>query len=511
MPKPPRPTPTTTNRPSFPLALDRVAIALMITLSILIGLLVWGGERSSARVRDFSWQGKQVGADDTAFILTFSRPMDHASVESNLRLDPPLPGKTSWAGRRMAYTLTMPAPYGTAFQVQLQGARDRFSKTAVSTMRPFKGEFRTRDRAFVYIGVDGEEEGRLILFNFSDQKKQILTPQNLVVMEFQPYPLGDRILFAATQRTAQPQGLLEQQLYTVTTGLQFNVPEQLDQQQTVKPASSPAVAAGRVELVLDSNTYQNLKFDLSNDGNIIVVQRVNRNDPADFGPWLLKAGATPQPLKGEPGGDFLITPDSTSLAISQGQGLAIVPLQPNAKPLDFLSKFGRVLNFSQDGALAAMVKFNTDRTRSLYIVNNQGIEKELFRIPGSILSAQFDATKQFLYCILTELKTDNDLYREEPYLAVIDLDTGKKTPLVLLPDQRDVQISLAPDGLGILFDQTTRSQKVDATTKEPLRDSSGKAIADSRLWLLPIDPSNPTANPQPEPLPLAGLRPRWLP
>jgi hypothetical protein len=496
----------------FPLALDRVAIALMVTLSIVIGVLLWGGERASAHVRSFSWQDRHVGAEDMAFILNFSRPMDYASVESNLKINPPLSGKVSWAGRRMAYTLPMPAPYGTEFELRLEGARDRFSGGKGASFQPFVGRFRTRDRAFAYIGVEGEEEGRLMLYNLTRQEKLALTPKDLVVMEFEPYPLGDRILFAATQRTAQPQSLLEQQLFTVTTGIQIQPPEQITPQASeasvVLPKPEPA---GKVELVLDSSTHQNLKFDLSADGQVIVVQRVNRNDPADFGPWIVRQGAPPTPLKGEPGGDFLITPDSNSLAIAQGQGLAILPLEPDAKPLDFLPKFGMVLSFSRDGSLATMIKFNTDRTRSLFLVSNQGTQKELLRTTGSILNTQFDPTKQFLYCLLTELKTDNDLYREEPYLAVIDLKTSKLSPLILLPDQRDVQISLSPDGLAVLFDQTIRATTANETTKEPLRDSSGKAIANSRLWLLPINPAAPTTHPTPESLPLSGLRPRWLP
>jgi hypothetical protein len=41
-------------------------------------------------------------------------------------------------------------------------------------------------------------------------------------MDFKPYPDGDRILFSASDRKRQEQGLLAQQLYTVTTGLAFN-------------------------------------------------------------------------------------------------------------------------------------------------------------------------------------------------------------------------------------------------------------------------------------------------
>jgi hypothetical protein len=74
------PTPTRqTSKPSrtpFPLAIDRVAIALILALSLVIAVLLWSGERVSAQVRTFTWQDKQIGAEDTAFILNFSRPME---------------------------------------------------------------------------------------------------------------------------------------------------------------------------------------------------------------------------------------------------------------------------------------------------------------------------------------------------------------------------------------------------------------------------------------------------
>jgi hypothetical protein len=158
-----------------------------------------------------------------------------------------------------------------------------------------------------------------------------------------------------------------------------------------------------------------------------------------------------------------------------------------------------------------MVKFNTDNTRSLFLVSNQGTQKELLRTTGSILSTRFDPTKQTLYCLLTELLTGGDIYREQPYLAAIDLKTAKLRRLVMLPDQQDVQVSLSPDGLALLFDQTIQAEQSSAAAAGQLRDNTGKAIADSRLWLLPLDPANPAAKLQPESLPLPGLRPLWLP
>lgn len=504
------------NARKFLQPLDRTAILLMLVLFLVIGGFLLKGDRTAAKVRDFSWQGRQVGAEDNAFILSFSRPMDHASVEQNLKIAPPLPGKFSWAGRRMAYTLDRPAPYGETFEVTLEKARDRFSaaEDARTQLRPFTGQFQTRARAFVYLGVQGEDAGRLILANLSQQQKKVLTPANLVVMDFKPYTAGDRILFSATERSTQSKGVLDQQLYTVTTGIRSQEPatsllggvEQLTKPRTDQPA-------GTVELVLDSKEYQNLKFDLSPDGETIAVQRVKRNDPGDYGLWIIKGNQAPQKVNADPGGNFLIAPDSRSLAMSQGQGMAILPLATEAETLDFLPKFGMVLSFAKDGSAAAMVKFNvspTNPTRSLFLVTNQGVEKEVLKTDGSILDAAFDPTKQTLYCLYTK-RLPGEVYTEEPYVAAIQLEKATLTDLMRLPIQRDIQISLAPDGLGLLFDQVVSGDQANANGA--IRSKEGKVITNSQLWFLPLlqdDQGNAVAS-DPQPLELPGLRPRWMP
>jgi len=192
-----------------------------VGLSLITVLLLWGGDRTAPRVRDFSWQDQTIGAEDMAFILTFNHPMDQTSVVDNLQIDPPLPGKVSWAGRRMAYTLAQPAPYGSLFQLRLTGSRERFASLSgeYTSLEPFVGYFQTRDRAFTYISTTKETEGQLVLYNLTRQEERILTPKNLVVLDFQAYPQGDRLLFSAASREAYRQGHLDTQLYTVTTGL----------------------------------------------------------------------------------------------------------------------------------------------------------------------------------------------------------------------------------------------------------------------------------------------------
>jgi len=491
----------------FSQPLDRAAITLILGLSLVIALLLLSGDRTTPQVRHFSWQHKQVGAADRAFTLTFNRLMVQSSVERNLQIQPPLPGKISWAGRRLAYTLTDPVAYGTAFQLQLRNAESEDS--ASREIEPFTGRFRSRDRAFVYLGTSGKEAGRLVLVNLTRNRKTILTPKDLTVAEFKAYPERDRILFSASQRREQSAPGLDLQLYTVTTGIHLKPPTETPR------ASQPA---GHLEKILDDPDYELLGFDLAPDGQTVVLQRGDRRNleqPAAL--WVLESDGSLKPLEGQTGGSFLITPDSQSLVIAQGQGLSVLPLEPEQadQPLDFLPQYGTVLSFSRDGAAAALIKYNPDYTRSLFWVTNQGVQKELLRTTGSILDAAFDPRQQRLYCLLTRLLPGaaETEYNEEPYLAAIALETGELAPLLKLPGQRDPQISLAPDGSSLLLDQT---QTTDQPTANPLLTNQGEPILTSRLWLLPlpVGEENPDLGSkalQPQALPFAGYRPLWLP
>ncbi len=514
--------------------LDRLAIVVMAGLALAIGLLIFFCYHAVARVREFTWQDRQVGAEDRAFVITFSRPMDPASVEENLSLDPPLPGRISWAGRRMAYTFNHPIPYGQSFKVSLLEAKDRFSADLdqpITRFAPFEANFQTRDRAFLYIGVEGDEANRLVLADLQRQERTILTPRHLSVIHFIPYPLGDKVLFSASD-TSNGGGLLSQKIYTVTTGIHPHPPDDLMTggpslwQRLWSRPSAPA-ESGELELILDDNDYQNLKFDLSPDGQTIVVQRVNQQNPADFGPWVIRQGQTPKPLDTDPGGDFLIAPDSQSLVLLQGEGTAIIDLEQQAQtgpsqPLDFLPDYGRVFDLAPDGSAAAMVNYNqNDPERrfmeSLFLVTNYGQEEELLQVSGAILDAQFDSAIQFLYVLASEVTVDTDnreaiaseSYTEQPMLLAINLEAMAMSKLLLLPQQQRIHMSLAPDGLSLLLDL---DGQVDTDMLQP-SDGGDRAS----IWHIPLfadpeerDTSTPTAI-DPEPFPFHGLQATWLP
>ncbi|MGB3294303.1 MAG: hypothetical protein WBB01_15055 [Phormidesmis sp.] len=504
--------------------LDRVASTAIIVLGLIITVMLLLGARALPQVRTFSWQDRIVTADDVAFLMTFTQPVDHKSVEDSLKIDPALGGKFSWGGRRMAYTLDLPVPYGESYRVTLPAAK---TLNAQRGFEPFASTFRTRDRAFAYIGAEGEEQGRLILFNLTRKEKTLLTPADQRILDFKPYPERDRILFSAVSTQAEAGGLALAQLYTVSTGLAAPDPASSWQfwQRQPKPA-----AAGTIQLILDNKDYQNLKFDLSPNGQLIVVQRVNQQKPADFGPWVLTDDSPPRKLKTEPGGDFRIAPDSLSLLLQQGEGTAVISLQENITAaqadelLDFLPEYGLTLDIASDGSAAALVNFNQDDpdkqfTQSLFWLSNQGEEKLLLQTDGAVLDAQFDENNEILYCLVNRLVAEGEVipgedederqYQVAPYLTAINIETGQAQKLLEMPPQPEITVSLSPDGLAILFDE--------ALVIEPSVTDTDFSGATARLWLLPLFSTveeRLSAQPAalvPAELELTGRQPIWLP
>jgi hypothetical protein len=478
------------------LPLDRIAMIIMAGLAFVTMLLLWSGDRTLPQVREFNWQNQTISGQDTAFTLTFNRSMDRSTVEKQLKIQPPLPGKVSWAGSRMAYTLAQPAPYGNRYQVSLAGAREALSKTQGKEIVPFQSQFRTPDRMFAYISSDAADRGRIIIYNFKTRKQIVLTPANLVVTDFKVDNHSQKIIFTAadkqTLQNRQP-AIASQQVYSVSTGV---VP---------RDSNVQFIPPGQLELILDSREYQNVKFDLAPDGTKIVVQRVSRTKPGDFALWVIALDKSVPPAKLKQSGDFVITPDSSEVAAAVGQGVSIFPLIPNqGSNLEFLPKFGSVLSFAQDGTAAAMVEYNSDFTKSLFVVNNQGIDQQIFKTNGSIWDARFSPSKDLIYCLATELKTKGESSQEEPYLTAIDLKTQKIVMMILLPIQQGIQMSLSPDGLAVMFDQVDGGE----STNQILQGESSGI-----LWVLPIPPNirELTTPVKAERLPLSGWHPRWLP
>lgn len=479
---------------------DLIILAAILILSLSIALVLGKGDPAVLRVTDFSWQNQIIGVKDRWFSLTFNRPVNRESIKNNLAIEPPLPGKVSWAGRNLVYTLTELPIYGNNYRIFISGANNRYSN---ATRNSFVARFKSRDRAFVYLGTEEKERGQLVLVNITQKNKTALTPYDLIVTNFEIYPNSDKILFSAFERGNWDKGIDRQQLYTVTSGLNF-------QSLKAKAKQLP----GRIQRVLDAKDYQNLKFDLSENGKTIVVNRVNRNNPSDAGLWVLPEGERPRPL-GIPANNFIIAPNGNTVAVSQRRGIATIPLNSEAGSPKFLPGYESIIDFTQDGSQQLLVKDNADYTRSLVLLNQEGVAKELFSSLSPVINCQIEPReKKILYCLRIGLvERGKQQYREEAFLAAIDLETTKEVPIIVLPNYQNVQMSMSPDGVALLFDQIVTGLP---NAKTDLMTDRGEAVINGRLWLLTlpelatIQAGNEPPKVLPEELNL-GYKPRWIP
>lgn len=474
---------------------DRLVLATILALIAAISSILIQGNQVPTRGENFSWQGRKIGVRDNYFTLSFNRPIDRSDIETSLVIDPPLPGKISWAGDRLTYTLTELPIYGKKYQVKLPIAQGE----------DLIGEFYSHDRAFAYIGVNQEERGRLIVCNIiqgpnnvTELKKTILTPGDLVVTDFQIYPRGERILFSAFDRSDLGRDTPKQQLYTITTGLNHDEHGQ-------------NLPSGRIEKFLDAKTYQNLRFNLSDNGKTLIVQRINHGNPGDASLWVISDDGQSRPL-GMQGDNFLLSPDGKKAVVSQTGGVAVIPLDVQGGKPQFLPTYEKILAFSRDGRQKLMVKSEPDNQRSLFLLDDRGESRLLLRTANPIISCEFEPRQEkTLYCLKSDLVMGSDgKVKEEPFLGIIELKTGKMTPLLALPNYRDVQMSMSPDGVALLFDQLAT---VPFGVGNDLVTGEGSSIADGRLWLLPLpDQFSPNSIPKILPQELnAGFKPRWLP
>ncbi|NEO25761.1 MAG: hypothetical protein F6K03_02390 [Kamptonema sp. SIO4C4] len=375
----------------------------------------------------------------------------------------------------------------------LQGAENtpKSSRQTPKTMQAFTSNIATRDRAFAYLGIEGEESGRLLLYNITEAQKIPLTPPDLVVTQFEPYPEGDRILFSAYDVNQEAD---RQKLYTVTTGFNY------------QPDTTPQ-PYGRIQRVLDAQNYQNFQFDLSTDGNLIVIQRANRDNQEDTGLWLIPQDGTPRSL-GIQANTFKITPNSQNLAVTQPRGVSIIPLTPQGQQWEFFPDYEQIVAFSQQNSQRMiLLKENNDVTRSLFVINQQGEDRELLTIRGTLLDCAFEPRKaELLYCLQIET-LDRNQSNATPFLTLINTQNGNNFALVELTNDPDVRMSMSPDGRNLLFDQVMLDNPESSSERNNSSASGG-------VWLLPLpdfvnDQENAELIPPEEVT--NGLDPKWIP
>jgi hypothetical protein len=425
--------------------LDLIAIPVILCLGVIISILLILDNPNFPQVVNFSWENKQIGIQDNSFTLDFNRLMDQETVEKNIDIEPPLSGNFSWQGRQLTYTLTENPIYGKEYTLRLNSAKELDLSGKGKEIEPFTKKFHSRDLILAYIGLeDGnlpqgdikEEKGKLIFYNATQNTTEILTPQDLWVVNFAVYPQGDKVVVSAFDPT---EGFNQQKLYTVTTGLNFQDKNSLN-------------PLGKIRPLLDNQDYENIKFKLSKNGKTLIVERKNRVNPKDHSLWMIFEDQPPKPL-GILGKDFEISPDGNTLALSLPEGISFQPLNSGGKD-GFYSGYSQFLAFSADGSQSLMEKVNPNYTRSLMLIDKEGKEKELAVSLTPLIDCQFEPRKgEIIYCAKTDILQKDGIYTERPILAMMKISELKFIPLISLPNDPNFTMSFSADGLFLVFDQ----------------------------------------------------------
>jgi len=464
-----------------------------LAVGVILFLL---GNHTAPYVRHFNWQQQRVGSQELQMVLTFNRPMDADSVAANLEIQPPLPGRMRKLGRRFFWTLTEPAPYGQTYRVRLQAAVDERGQPMA---RPFEGEFRTPDRQLLGIGTEADQRGRLLLFNLETGSTTLLTPAGLKVTQMQPSADGRFVYYFATASTIQQQDLYRLDLEDLSS-----------------------------RLLLDHQGYQNLRFQVSPTGELVVAERIPlQRDPlapVQTELWIQKRSRDPferLDLDTALGGDFFISPDESSLLISQGQGVGIVPLQPRAAAESFLAQFGQTLAIRPDGAFGALLRFNPDYTRSLFIVSNTGTSEEIWVTEGSVTKGAFSPRAPVFYGLVSEAEFVGEgalaslAYTESPRLLAVVFGSGGAAPA-----GKTVEVGRADYPFELDFSLSPDGRLLAYTLLEPLQEEipdpwapfsrTGQAIRSGQVWLVDLQDGLPIPNSRRR-LPLSSSALAWIP
>ncbi|MEJ2011082.1 MAG: Ig-like domain-containing protein [Anaerolineales bacterium] len=107
--------------------LARIPPLLLVVIGFILGLALAGALLAPRALAIKPEDGAQEIPATSRIRLSFSRPMNQASVEAGFSTDPPQSGQFSWEGRELVFTPDAPWPSNTEVEVRLKaGALGRF-------------------------------------------------------------------------------------------------------------------------------------------------------------------------------------------------------------------------------------------------------------------------------------------------------------------------------------------------------------------------------------------------
>lgn len=168
-----------------------------------VGLLLIGGAwrltpQITASAPD---DGLTAAGNDTIISITFNRPMDHASVESHVSLDPDVAGHFVWQDNEMRFVPTQPWPDGTAVHVSV--APGALSRLFLPLLTGRQWSFDVGAPRLIY-ALQAQGRPQLVSRDLGETDAQALTHAPEGVLDFAvAQGNGDLVYLAASQEGGQ--------------------------------------------------------------------------------------------------------------------------------------------------------------------------------------------------------------------------------------------------------------------------------------------------------------------
>jgi TolB protein len=125
--------------------------------------------------------GLADAANDTAVTLTFSRPMDHASVQGHLSLQPNVPGRFVWQGNELSFVPTEPWEDGVSVRVSFSPGA--ISRLFLPLLTGHDWSFQVRAPRLIY--AEQEQAGaQLFTRDLGEGQGEMLTSAPLGVADY---------------------------------------------------------------------------------------------------------------------------------------------------------------------------------------------------------------------------------------------------------------------------------------------------------------------------------------
>jgi len=410
---------------------DKVAVGVVVSLLVLIGVVVVRGDQLGIRVQSYS--PTTTASSRPRIQITFDEPVDQASLAPHFSIDPPVQGSFMSTNGQATFLPAQGLQPGKDYQVTLHAG---ITSTAGRILKQdVRWQFHVRTPRVVSLGPQDTPPWNLYLTDpIAPDKSQQITNSNLGVNSFDVLADGSKIVYAE-----QPENNTSNLYVWDEASGKSSLLYRCDNARCIHPAWRPDGTAVAFE-------------HFANTGSLLSVPRI----------WLydVASNTARQLLKDNQitGQQPRWSPDGSRLAFSESDSPNILIHDFSTdKDITIPSAKGEVANFSPAGTTLILQKTVApaagQRATHLTLVNISTTPPTRHDLvpdsdPGNDESALW-ADPQTL--IVVQRAPYSTTANAGSQIYSVDVNTGRATPLLAEKGYTHLNLRLSPPGDALIF------------------------------------------------------------